>query len=201
MARMSTEDDQWVKSQPPFPLKVTTRVVTENSPCPQVIGVLCAVVASILKCTFHFHCSQNTRTRTHTKLTPHTNATLAIQQPGHEYAKAQPHEQSEAARGGTRFASRQPHLATLATSSHPSPLWRACYYPAPHIFFLLRCHSTIAWQETSLGDDERTINYACQALWLAGLFLVVLASAADFAALFFAKQSLIAPLGSRASLK
>jgi hypothetical protein len=46
------------------------------------------------------------------------------------------------------------------------------------------------------GHVREPINYACQALWLAGLMCVILASLGDLVALYFAKPSLIAPIGS-----
>eukprot|EP01006_Ploeotia_vitrea_P025318 TRINITY_DN58199_c0_g1_i4.p1 TRINITY_DN58199_c0_g1~~TRINITY_DN58199_c0_g1_i4.p1 ORF type:complete len:406 (+),score=200.15 TRINITY_DN58199_c0_g1_i4:71-1288(+) len=45
-------------------------------------------------------------------------------------------------------------------------------------------------------DSRPAVNYCSQKLWLGGLSLVIIGSVCDFAALAFAAQSVVAPLGS-----
>ena len=78
----------------------------------------------------------------------------------------------------------------LSTHSMPSPTATNASFASP------AASSSPAPLSRTPSPPPSPLHYHRQTLWRVGLFLVILGSLADFVALIFAAQSIIAPLGS-----
>ena len=88
-----------------------------------------------------------------------------------------------------------PSSTTSSSSTQPIPLHTTSYSIAsPAVSSPYG--SAIAPLSRTPSPPPSPLSYHRQTLWRIGLFLVVLGSLADFVALIFAAQSIIAPLGS-----